>query len=106
MRTKSGSYGSVGDEVAGEGGAFEFVHFWEVEVEFVKLSRDFAPEAGLVGLETFSDIGSVGSRIGDDVGVEFSRERTSVAPVKEDGVEDAHTKEVQSAGSHSSFSPT
>lgn len=97
MLKKSGSYGSVGDEVAGEGGAFEFVHFWEVEVKFVELGRDFAPETGLVGLETFPDIGSVGSRIGNDVGIKFSRERTSVAPVKEDGVKDAHTEKVHSA---------
>jgi hypothetical protein len=97
MRTKSCSYGSVGHKVAGEGGAFEFVHLWEVEVKFVELGRDFAPEAGLVRLETFSDIASVGSRIGYDVGVEFSRERTSVAPVQENRVKDAHTEEVHSA---------
>ena len=70
------------------------------------MSRDFTPEARFVRFETFSDIGSVGSRIGDDVGVEFSRKGTSEAPVKEDGVKDAHTKKVHSAGSHSSFGPT
>jgi hypothetical protein len=35
MLKKSGSYGFVGDKVAGEGGTFKFVHFWEVKVEFV-----------------------------------------------------------------------
>ena len=103
---KSESYGSVGDKVAGESGAFEFVHFREVEIEGVKLGGNFAPESGLVSSKTFSDVGSIKSRISNDISVEFSRKRTSVAPSEEDGVKDAHTEEVHSTGSHASFGPT
>ena len=103
---KSESYGSVGDKVAGESGSFEFVHFREVEIQCVKLGGNFTPEAWLISSKAFPDVGAVKSRISNDIGVKFSRKRTSVAPSEEDGVENTHTEEVHSAGSHASFCPT
>lgn len=100
------SYGSWIDKVAWESCSFEFVHFWEVEIQFEELGWDFGPKSWLVWLQTFSDVSSVWTWVSKNVSIKLSWERSSEAPGQKYGIENTHTEKVHSAWSHTSFCPS
>lgn len=94
-------YGSV-DALINEPGAELFhcvlVHLRKHKLVIVELPADLLPEMRLPSPEGFSDVGSIGSVVADEIGVEFTGDCSREPPDHENGEEDRQTDEVVADG--------
>ena len=68
----------------------------EVELVVIELFRYLCPQSGFSCSQSFADIGSICSRVTDEIGVELSGRWSGETPPHEDGPEDSHSNEVVS----------
>ncbi len=94
-------YGSV-DALSNEARAELFhrvlVHLREHKLVIVQLSADLLPEMGLASPEGFSDVGSIGSVVADEIGVKFTGDCSREPPDHENWEKDSQTDEVVADG--------
>lgn len=90
------SYDPMSNETPSEIFAYKLVLLGEVELVVIELLRHLCPQSGFSCPQSFADIGSVCSRVADEIGVELSGGWSGETPPHEDGPEDSHSNEVVS----------
>lgn len=81
-------------------------HLWEIEVVFEELFADIAPQSRFSGSQYLADVGAIRSIVTDDVSIQFSGYGPSETPIKEEGVENAHSHQIKSGVGHPSINET